>query len=95
MESLKNYSRAINIIVFLCSLITFLGVDGLNNVVPDEYKAIIPTIIMIAGFVLVQFSEDKRVERAENIATNKAFNEIFSTNNNLGGGDSNGGYRKL
>lgn len=67
MESLKNYSRAVNIIVFVCSLITYLGVDGLNNIVPDQYKYIIPTIIMIAGFILVQLSEDARVQRAEEL----------------------------
>ena len=67
MESLKNYSRAVNIIVFICSLITYLGVDGLNNIVPDEYKYIIPTIIMIAGFILVQLSEERRVTRAEEL----------------------------
>ena len=67
MESLKNYSRAVNIIVFICSLITYLGVDGLNNIVPEEYKYIIPTIIMIAGFVLVQLSEEARVERAQEL----------------------------
>lgn len=68
MESLKNYSRAVNIIVFICSLITYLGVDGLTNIVPDEYKYIVPTIITIAGFILVQLSEDARVSRAEELA---------------------------
>lgn len=67
MESLKNYSRAVNIIVFVCSLITYLGVDGLNNIIPDQYKYVIPTIIMIAGFILVQLSEEKRVNRAEEL----------------------------
>ena len=52
MESLKNYSRAVNIIVFICSLITYLGVDGLNNIVPDEYKYIIPTIAPAQAFKL-------------------------------------------
>lgn len=67
MESLKNYSRAVNIIVFICSLITYLGVDGLTNIVPDEYKYIVPTIITIAGFILVQLSEESRVSRAEEL----------------------------
>lgn len=67
MESLKNYSRAVNIIVFICSLITYLGVDGLSNIVPNEYKYVIPTIIAIAGFVLVQLSEEARVERAQEL----------------------------
>ena len=67
MESLKNYSRVVNIVVFICSLITYLGVDGLTNIIPDEYKYIVPTIITIAGFILVQLSEDARVSRAEEL----------------------------
>lgn len=65
--SLKNYSRAINIIVFFAGLISFLGVEGLKNVIPAQYQYLIPTIIMVAGYVLVQLSEDARVERAEQI----------------------------
>lgn len=72
VESLKNYSRAVNIIVFICSLITYLGVDGLTNIVPDEYKYIVPTIITIAGFILVQLSEDARVSRAEELVRGEA-----------------------
>ena len=72
MESLKNYSRAVNIIVFICSLITYMGVDGLTNIVPDEYKYIVPTIITIAGFILVQLSEDARVSRAEELVRGEA-----------------------
>lgn len=67
MESLKNYSRVVNIVVFICSLITYFGVDGLTNIIPDEYKYIVPSIITIAGFILVQLSEDARVSRAEKI----------------------------
>ena len=72
MESLKNYSRGVNIIVFICSLITYMGVDGLTNIVPDEYKYIVPTIITIAGFILVQLSEDARVSRAEELVRGEA-----------------------
>jgi hypothetical protein len=95
VESFKNYSKLINILVFICGLISFLGVEGLKGFIPVEYQYLIPTIVMVAGYILVQLSEDKRVERAENIATNEAFKEVFSSNNNLGGGSSNAGYRKL
>ena len=67
VESLKNYSRAVNIIVFICGLISFLGVEGLKGIVPIEYQYLIPTIIMVAGYILVQLSEDARVSRAEEI----------------------------
>ena len=85
----KHFSKLVNIIVFFAGLISFLGVEGLRGIIPVEYQYLIPTIIMISGYVLVQFSEDARVERAENIAANK-----FSSSNNLGGGDSDG-RRKL
>ena len=92
----KHFSKFTNIIVFFAGLISFLGVEGLRGIIPVEYQYLIPTIIMVAGYCLVQFSEDARVERAENIATNEAFNEFFSSPpNNLRGGNSNAGYRKL
>jgi hypothetical protein len=95
MESLKNWSRITNILVFIAGFISYVGVDGLKGVIPAEYQYLIPFIVMAAGYVLVQLSEDARVERAENIATNEAFKEVYSPNNNLGGGSSNAGYRKL
>ena len=88
VESFKNYSKLINLVVFICGLITFLGVENLRTVIPENFQYLIPVIVLSAGYILVQLSEDKRVERAENIA-------ISSSNNNLGGGDSNGGDRKL
>ena len=93
-ESFKYYSKLINILVFICGLISFLGVEGLKGFIPVEYQYLIPTIVMVAGYILVQLSEDKRVERAENIATDKTLQEVYPSNNNLGG-DSNGEYRKL
>lgn len=67
VESFKNYSKFINIVVFICGLISFLGVEGLKGFIPAEYQYLIPTIVMVAGYILVQLSEDKRVSRAEEI----------------------------
>lgn len=72
VESLKNYSRLVNIVVFVCSLISFLGVEGLKGFIPAEYQYLIPTIIMVAGYILVQLSEDARVSRAEEIVRGEA-----------------------
>ncbi len=66
-ESFKNYSKLINIIVFFAGLISFLGVEGLKGFVPVEYQYLIPSIVMVAGYIVVQLSEDKRVSRAEEI----------------------------
>jgi hypothetical protein len=95
VKSFKNYSRLINLVVFICGLITFLGVENLRTVIPENFQYLIPVVVLSAGYILVQLSEDKRVKRAENIATNEAFKEVFSPNSNLEGGNSNGRYRKL
>lgn len=71
IESFKNKSKLINLLVFAASFIVYVGTDGLRSIIPDEYQYIIPTIMMIAGFILVQKSEDKRVEVAEEIAIQK------------------------
>lgn len=63
----KYFSKITNIIVFIAGLISFLGVEGLKDIIPVEYQYLIPTIIMVAGYILVQLSEDKRVSRAEEL----------------------------
>lgn len=67
MESLKNFSRITNIIVFIAGFISYIGADGLKGIIPAEYQYIIPFIVMTAGYILVQLSEDARVIRAEEL----------------------------
>ena len=67
----KDFSKLTNIIVFIAGVISFLGVEGLRGIIPAEYQYLIPTIIMVAGYILVQLSEDKRVEVAEQIVQKK------------------------
>lgn len=68
MESLKNYSRITNIIVFIAGFVSYIGADGLKGIIPAEYQYLIPFIVMTAGYLLVQLSEDARVTRAEELA---------------------------
>lgn len=72
VESFKNYSKLINLVVFICGLITFLGVENLKTVIPDNFQYLIPVIVLSAGYILVQLSEDKRVSRAEEIVRGEA-----------------------
>lgn len=67
MESLKWFSIATNVLVFLASFIVFIGVDGLNGVIPDQYKYIAPLIVTFAGFLLTTLTESARVQRAEEL----------------------------
>ena len=68
MESLKNFSRITNIIVFIAGFVSYIGADGLKGIIPAEYQYLIPFIVMTAGYLLVQLSEDARVSRAQELA---------------------------
>ena len=72
MESLKNFSRITNIIVFIAGFISYIGADGLKGIIPAEYQYLIPFIVMTAGYILVQLSEDARVIRAEELVRGEA-----------------------
>lgn len=67
VESYKAQSKLTNAIVFLAGLITYIGVDNLAKVMPKEWAYLAPIIVMIAGYVAVQATENTRVERAEQI----------------------------
>ena len=71
VESYKNRSKLANAIVFLAGLITYIGVDNLAKVMPKEWAYLAPIIVMIAGYIIVQTTENTRVEVAEQIITEK------------------------
>ena len=71
VESYKNKSKTANAIVFLAGLITYIGVDNLARVMPKEYAYLAPIIVMIAGYIIVQTTENTRVEVAEQLAVKK------------------------
>ena len=71
VQSYKNRSKLANAIVFLAGLITYIGVDNLSKIMPREWAYLAPIIVMIAGYIIVQTTENTRVERAEQIITEK------------------------
>ena len=71
VQSYKNRSKLANAIVFLAGLITYIGVDNLAKVMPREWAYLAPIIVMIAGYIIVQTTENTRVEVAEQIITEK------------------------
>lgn len=71
VQSYKNRSKLANAIVFLAGLITYIGVDNLAKVMPKEWAYLAPIIVMIAGYIIVQTTENTRVEVAEQIITEK------------------------
>ena len=61
----KYKSKAANAIVFIAGLITYIGKDMLAQVMPKELAYLAPVIVMIAGYITVQTTENTRVVVAE------------------------------
>lgn len=84
IESYKYKSKAANAIVFIAGLISYLGVDILAKILPKELAYLAPVIVMIAGYIVVQSTENTRVERAEQIAIEQ-YQDNTSPSNTAGG----------
>lgn len=65
VESYKYKSKAANAIVFIAGLITYIGVDNLTKIMPVELAYLAPVIVLIAGYIIVQTTENTRVSVAE------------------------------
>lgn len=77
-ESYKLKSKIATAISFLAALIAYLGKDGLTQIMPTEYANLIPIIVFIAGYILSQSTENKRVDIAEQIMLEK-FAKVLPT----------------
>ena len=71
IQSYKYKSKAVNAIVFIAGLITYIGRDAIAEILPKELAYLAPIIILIAGYVVVQATENTRVDVAEQIADQK------------------------
>lgn len=67
----KYKSKIATAISFLAAFIVYIGKDGLTQIVPAEYAYYIPIIILIAGYIATQATENKRVNVAEQIVYEK------------------------
>lgn len=74
-ETYKYKSKIATAISFIAAFIVYIGQDGLNQLIPSEYAKIISVIILIAGYILTQTTENKRVEVAEQIVEEKITKE--------------------
>ena len=71
MSELKSYkipSKVTNLVVFLAAFIVYIGRDGLLQILPEQLAYLAPIIVLIAGYIAAQKTEDKRVEVAEQLA---------------------------
>ena len=78
VESFKFKSRFANVVVFVAGLVSYIGVDGLRSVIPSDYAYLVPVIVMVAGYIVVQATEDKRVAVAEELVHDEYRDEALS-----------------
>ena len=80
VETYKYKSKIATAISFLAAFIVYIGQDGLKQVMPAEYAYLIPIIIFIAGYILTQKTEDKRVDVAEQLVLENIAKENIDPN---------------
>lgn len=67
VESYKTKSKIATAAAFIAGLIAYIGQDKLATVIPPEYANWVPIIVLIAGYILAQSTENKRVDIAEQL----------------------------
>ena len=83
VESYRFKSKLSNVLVFVFTFITFIGVDGLTGVLPVEYKFLASGIVAFAGWYVVQYTEDTRVSRAEELVHDEYKQDLNYTGNTV------------
>jgi len=71
VETYKYKSKIATAISFIAAFIVFIGRDGLTQIMPAEYANLIPFIILLAGYIVTQTTENKRVAVAEQMQLEK------------------------
>ena len=86
-ESYKYKSQIATAAALIAGLIVYIGKDNLATIVPAQYANWIPIIVMIAGYVLAQVTENKRVEVAEQIVREEYIDPTAEEDDDLVVGD--------
>lgn len=71
VETYKYKSKIATAISFIAAFIVYVGKPGLEQIMPVEYANWIPIIILIAGYIVTQTTENKRVDVAEQMMLEK------------------------
>lgn len=65
LQSYKYKSKIATAVSFIAAAIIYIGKDELAQIMPPEYASLASLIVLIAGYVLTQSTENKRVNIAE------------------------------
>ena len=67
IESYKYKSKIATLIAFIAAFIVYVGKDELAKLLPAEYAFLAGIIVLIAGYITAQSTENKRVNVAETL----------------------------
>lgn len=71
LESYKNTSRLWTLIMALLTAISMIGVEEWQTILPQKYVFLAPIIVAFLGYFVAQYTEEKRVNRAEELVHKK------------------------
>ena len=71
IQSYKYKSKIATAIAFIAAFIVYVGKDELAKLLPPEYAFIASFLVIVAGYILAQGTENKRVDIAELLVESK------------------------
>lgn len=67
LKSFKNISRLVTVIMALLTMLSMITVEQWQSILPSKYVIFAPIIATGIAFIVNQYSEEKRVRRAEGL----------------------------
>ena len=65
IQTYKYKSKIATAISFIAALIVYIGKDEIAKILPTEWAYLASIIVLIAGYIATQSTENKRVDVAE------------------------------
>lgn len=83
LKSLKNPTRILTILMFVCMFIYSIGADGLAQLLPGVPFVVITGIVSVATYAITQYGTEKRIVRAEELKDQEYENLTEDTINEM------------
>ena len=78
IQSYKYKSKIATLIAFIAAFIVYVGKDEIAKLLPTEYAFLAGIIVLIAGYIVAQGTENKRVHVAEQMVHEQYNDNITS-----------------
>lgn len=67
LKSFKNISRIVTVIMALLTMLSMITIEQWQTILPTKYVIYAPIIATGIAFIVNQYSEERRVSRAEQL----------------------------